>query len=526
MLKRIRVVLAALFWVAITMLFLDFTGVLRHYLGWLAKIQFLPAVLAVNVGVIVALVLLTLVFGRIYCSVICPMGVLQDVISWVHGKTKKKNRFRFSFKKENVWLRYGVLVVFIALIVAGVASIAYIIAPYGAYGRIVSNLRFDIPHSLPTVIVSVVLLVVIVVLAWIDGRAWCNNICPVGTVLGTISRFSIFAPKINTDKCVNCGLCGKQCKASCIDTKNHRVDTSRCVDCFDCIGACKHGAISFGPRNPFDACAAVTPNDASAATEPAARGNGRLRPAADSGVAENNSTNVNESAAETEERKKAEGVDEGKRAFITVGAIVAGTALMKAQEFGGDGGLAPIEAKKVPERETPIVPPGAVGLKHLATKCIGCQLCVTKCPNGVLRPSTEMGRLMQPEMGFEDGFCRPECTRCSEVCPTGAILEITREEKTAIHVGHAEVDTWMCIASSGEKCGNCARHCPVGAIRMVENEFDPEGPRVPFVNKERCIGCGACEYLCPVRPLSAIHVEGNEVHHDERKEVEPAAKEE
>lgn len=513
MLKKIRVVLAILFWTAITLLFLDFTGTLRHWLGWMAKIQFLPACLALNFGVIIALILLTFIFGRIYCSVICPLGVMQDAISWIHGKTKKKNRFRFHFSKENKWLRYGVLAAFVALIVAGATSIAYIIAPYGAYGRMVENLATPIykyinnvlahisEHyesyafyskevwlkSLPTFIISVVMLVTITVLAWTGGRSWCNNICPVGTVLGSISRFSIFAPKINDDKCVGCGLCGKQCKSSCIDTVHHKIDTSRCVDCFDCIGACNSGAITFGPRNPFSACAA---------------------------------TKQNEEAANVVGEKKEDEVDSGKRAFMLSTALIAGTAISKAQEFGGDGGLAPLEEKKKPQRETPVVPPGAVSLKHMASKCIGCQLCVSQCPNNVLRPSGSLMTLMQPEMSFERGYCRPECTRCSEVCPTGAILKITKEEKTAIHVGHAVVDNWVCVTSNGEKCGNCARHCPVGAIRMVANEFDPEGPRVPFVDEERCIGCGACEHLCPVRPLSAIHVEGNRVHHDERKDVQ------
>ena len=154
----------------------------------------------------------------------------------------------------------------------------------------------------------------------------------------------------------------------------------------------------------------------------------------------------------------------------------------------------------------------------MARHCISCQLCVSVCPNDVLRPSSSLLNLMQPELSFDRGWCRPECTRCSEVCPAGAILKISREEKSAIHVGHAVVDIWTCVTANGESCGNCARHCPAGAIRMVQNEFDPEGPRTPSVNEERCLGCGACEYVCPVRPLSAIHVEGNVVHHDERNE--------
>ena len=125
------------FLLAITLLFLDFTGTLHAWFGWLAKIQFLPAVMALNVGVIVLLVVLTLLFGRVYCSVICPLGVMQDVIAWM-GKKSKKNRYTYSPAKT--YLRYGVLALFVVLMVAGFASIAILVAPYSAFGRIAQNL--------------------------------------------------------------------------------------------------------------------------------------------------------------------------------------------------------------------------------------------------------------------------------------------------------------------------------------------------------------------------------------------------
>ena len=121
MLRKIRVVAAAICFTMITLLFLDFTGTIHAYMGWLAKIQLLPAVLALNVGVVVALVALTLLLGRVYCSVICPLGVMQDIISWVAGK-HKKNRFSYSPAKQ--WLRYGVLAVFVATLVAGFGAVA------------------------------------------------------------------------------------------------------------------------------------------------------------------------------------------------------------------------------------------------------------------------------------------------------------------------------------------------------------------------------------------------------------------
>ena len=135
--SKIRRILALVFFTFITLLFLDFTGTIHAWFGWMAKIQFLPALLALNVGVIIGLVVLTLLMGRIYCSVICPLGVFQDIISWFGGKAKK-NRFRYS--KPLTWLRYGMLALFVVAFIAGIGSIVALLAPYSAYGRIASNL--------------------------------------------------------------------------------------------------------------------------------------------------------------------------------------------------------------------------------------------------------------------------------------------------------------------------------------------------------------------------------------------------
>ena len=153
-------------------------------------------------------------------------------------------------------------------------------------------------------------------------------------------------------------------------------------------------------------------------------------------------------------------------------------------------------------------------MRHFAQHCTACQLCVSECPNNVLRPSTNLETLMQPEMSYEDGYCRPECTRCSEVCPAGAIRPITVAEKSSTRIGHAVWIRKNCLpVADGVECGNCARHCPSGAILMVHMDAnDDESPKIPVIDTERCIGCGACENLCPARPFSAIYVEGHERH--------------
>lgn len=494
MLKKIRLTLAVVFFAMTTLLFLDFTGTVHTWFGWMAKVQFLPAVLALNLGVVAFLVVLTLLLGRVYCSVICPLGVFQDIVSWISGRRKgKKNRF--SYSPAISWLRYAVLVLFVVAMVAGFSSIAALVAPYSAYGRIASNLfaplwqwgnnmlayaaeRMDSYafyetdvwlKSIPVFVVAAVTFIVVVVLAWKGGRTYCNTICPVGTVLGLLSRYSIFRPVIDAGKCTSCSLCSRRCKASCIDFKNHKIDYSRCVACMDCLDVCNKGAISFTGRH---------------------------------------------ATAVASENKKNTKVDGERRAFLSVTATAAVAAALKAQEKKVDGGLAVIEDKKIPERQTHILPPGSWTASSFAQHCTACQLCVSACPNQVLRPSAQLTKFMQPEMSYERGYCRPECTRCSDVCPTGAIKPITRADKSSIQIGHAVWIKKNCIPlTDGVKCGNCARHCPVGAITMIPSDrHNPESLKIPAVNVERCIGCGACENLCPARPFSAIYVEGHERH--------------
>ncbi|MDE6360592.1 MAG: 4Fe-4S dicluster domain-containing protein [Muribaculaceae bacterium] len=491
--RKIRITLAIIFWTLITAMFLDFTGTLHHWLGWMAKIQFLPAVLAVNTAVVVGLVAFTLLMGRVYCSVICPLGVFQDIVSYLSSRRKgKKKRFRYS-KPRNL-VRYGVLAVFIILLLAGFTAIASLIAPYSAYGRMVQNLGQPVAlwlnnllvplaehydsysvytreiwiRSLPVFAVAAVTLVAIVILAWRGGRVYCNTICPVGTILGLLSRHSLLRPVIDTSKCINCGSCARRCKSSCIDARNHTIDLSRCVACMDCIDDCSKGAISFTTRKAAAAKTADSPKPA----------------------------------------------DSGRRSFLIAGAMAAGSAAAIKAQKTVDGGLAEILDKKLPARATRLVPAGSVSLKNFSQHCTACQLCVSECPNGVLRPSTDLNTFMQPRMEFDHGYCRPECHACSDVCPAGAIRPISWEDKSSIQIGHAVWVAKNCVVLADDvDCGNCARHCLVGAITMVPSDpSNPDSRKIPAVDETRCIGCGGCENLCPARPFSAIYVEGHEIH--------------
>lgn len=532
MLRRIRILLAVIFFVGITLLFLDFSGTVQPWLGWMAKLQFLPSVLALNVISIIVVLALTLLVGRLYCSVICPLGVMQDVFAWIgkqplfrkNKKTKMANKY--SYSKPKTWLRLSALGAMVVMLLAGFNAGFMLIAPYSAYGRIVSSALQPIyiginnllatwaesndsyafyqveQHNNPVAlyVIAGVSALVLFTLAFRNGRTYCNTICPVGTVLGYVSKYSLFKISVDESKCIKCGLCAKNCKAACIDVQKGepvKIDYTRCVDCGNCELACAKNAIGLAKARPSKFPYVGGP-----------------------------SSPTNSLPTQGEQ---GEGLS--RRSFIGILGLTAAAAI-NAQEKTTDGGFAAIEDKQIPKRKTPLTPPGSLSARNLQRKCTSCQLCISNCPNGVLRPNTSLEGFMQPVMEYEKGYCRPECTRCSQVCPAGAIRPITVEDKPTIQIGHAVWVKKNCIPlRDGKTCGNCASKCPVGAIQMVPldksyklNEegkwVDAEGRpirerevlRIPVVDTEICIGCGACENLCPARPFSAIYVEGHEVH--------------
>lgn len=509
-LKTIRVTLSIILFSLITLYFMDFMGFLPQEMHGLAHIQFIPALLALNLTILIILVALTLIFGRIYCSSICPMGVYQDIVAWFSKKFTKRKHYTYS--KAKTVLRWCVTAAVLIGFLFGFTFLLGLLDPYGSYGRIVTHIfrpaylagnnlletiftSFDnytfyqvgiYSLGIFSTIIALTSLLIIGFLAWKNGRTYCNTICPVGTVLGFLSKYSLIRIQFVDDNCNMCGLCAMKCKASCIDSKNKEIDYSRCVTCFNCIESCNKKALTYSlistrKRKIVDPLPAFT------------------------------------------YQKETTSIDESKRRFLSATLLTTYAAgKMLAQNATGD--LLP---KKELKRQVPIAPPGALSFDHLREKCISCHLCVSKCPSHVIKPAFleyGLGGIMQPKLYFDKGFCNYNCTVCTDVCPTGALVTLTVEEKNHTQMGKVQFIKENCIVYYDEtSCGACSEHCPTQAVHMVPYKGSLT---IPETNQDICVGCGGCEYVCPAIPFKAIYVEGLstqnyiEIKHDEVEEIE------
>lgn len=494
--KKLRIIVSLVFLSLITVYFLDFADLLPVQLHLLEKWQFVPALLALNTIVLAILIGVTLVLGRIYCSTLCPMGIYQDIMDWVSKKLHRKKKYPY-FKEQPI-LRWTIVGVTVIAFFAGVSFLITILDPYSAYGRISTNLwkpvylelnnvvayvgsQFDyyrfyktdiFIYSIAAFITAIITLGAIGYLSYRYGRLYCNTICPVGTVLGFVSRFSIYKIRINESKCNSCGLCAMRCKSSCIDHKEQKIDYSRCVSCFNCLHECNRSAMTYSWRP----------------------GKLRVVPALQP---------VNH--------------DESKRKFLFAMFIVALAGIQKVIAKQPDT-LKKLKLfysahNKPFKKKHPIAPPGAINTRRFNDKCTGCHLCVSKCPSHVLKPTfMEYGLagMLQPEMIFEDGYCNYHCTVCTEICPSNALKKVSAKEKRNLQIGQVVFIKENCITvTDGTDCGACSEHCPTQAVSMQPYKGDL---RLPTIDHDLCVGCGGCEYICPVRPFRAIYVDGNPVH--------------
>lgn len=510
-LKGLRVALAILFFIPILLFFVDFAAVLPDSTHQLLHIQLMPALLGGMMGIVIVQLLLAFVFGRIYCSVICPAGVLQDVVNRLFciGKKKRKGSRRFVYHKPANVLRYAILGITFLLALLGCSELCLLLDPYSNFGRIAAsifrpivmgtnNLLADLlmkidNYTLYHVTISTVTTVglvaaVIILLLFIGmtiwrGRLFCNTVCPVGALLSFVSRYSLFRVTFDKTSCTHCGSCEHTCKAEAIDSKTLKVDTSRCVDCFNCLSSCPKEGLQYRLQLP---------------------------------------------GKQTDEAVPTADKANGRRAFLTTGVTVVASlpaVSALAQNRNRQRGKGNKHTEEV-AGWAPLTPPGSISLERFKDKCTGCQICVVRCPSQVLRPTgLEYGLdfLLKPRLAYVDSYCNYECRVCSEVCPTEAIKPLTVEEKITTQVGVATFFKDICVVHTEyQDCGACSEHCPTQAVHMVPYKGTLT---IPEVNPDLCIGCGGCESICPVRPTRAIMIKPNEVHQFVEKPKEEEVKE-
>lgn len=488
-LKRFRIIFATLFFVVITCGFLNLSGG-NEFSSLALRTQFTPALVSLFTGSALAfalLILLTILFGRVYCSFLCPLGILQDIISSVSNIIKKKNNGgklpKQGYKKPHNVLRYTILVLVAICLVAGFTYPLALLDPYSNYGKIAGQLFSSVELSITNLlagimpatfyvqqyvkvtmyafIYSLFFLLLVAVFSAVRGRLYCNTVCPVGSFLGLLSGCSLFKPAIDKDMCVKCNQCVNSCKSNCINLETKEIDATRCVACYNCLTSCKRGGVKLVP------------------------------------------TWFKKSSERTIENK------ERRNALIAMGGFAAAVAARKfifpsAKYSAIEGATG---------KDTPILPPGARNIEAFKDACTACHACVAACPNKIIKPASfEYGidGIMLPTVKYDKKYCSYECNACSQTCPHGALKHLSLEEKQKTQIALAVYDPSTCIVvAEGMQCGACSRNCPAGAIDMVPH---PAVPRlqIPQINSDKCIGCGACEYACPAIP-KAISLLGKTV---------------
>lgn len=418
---RIRQAVAGIvFLLAVIGIFGIFYGVKVFDIQLMPVVQKLIVDFSVVTLVVVAILAgITFVFGRIYCSILCPFGILQEIVGFVKNKI---HRHKIS-KKINFPLKYFIAAFCWGALFGGTAVVIRYVDPYSVFGSTMSLTLSGL------VVLGIAVLAVI-----LKDRIFCTDFCPVGTVLGLISKVSLCKIYIE-DICISCGTCEHNCPSGCINSKEKTVDNETCIKCLKCLSVCPKSGIKY---------------------------------------------------AIPEKRVK---FNPKRRDFIISAAALA--------VFGGMI-KAGIEIKdKIVERvKDVILPAGAVNKERFLNKCLNCNLCVKNCPNKILQKANyEYGAV---HIDYSNGFCKFDCHKCSEVCPSGAIKRISLEEKQKTRIAMAMINPEKCT-----KCGECSRVCPVHAIMTVNG--------APVLDARKCIGCGACKNTCFFKAIEIFGVQEQKV---------------
>ena len=566
-LKIFRVTAATAIFIAALLSFLNFS------MGWetnhILHIQFVPALLSIAAGTLgvalplIILLLLTLIFGRVYCSFLCPTGILQDIIGRLARPFTRRTRTNphspgagthntsagshstgttagsststgsstnSGYHKPHSILRYIILIATGLLFALGLAWPLTLLDPYSLFGKIASQFFGSIeiflnnalanifPNSIPylkytsiatiSFIYGTIALITLILFSAAHGRLYCNTICPVGTLLGLIGSKSLFQIRIDSNACKHCNACAKNCKSNCIDIKGQKVDTERCVVCFNCLQHCKFGALHYSLRRPAASSNSRTSAGSSTSSTSACSTASTSATSASAASSTSTSAASTQPSATTACSAPSEKVDKGLRTTLA-GLAGLGTAILAHKGTGSR--FIPIKEyreKHLPEnlrasQELGIMPPGAGRLEHFKQNCTGCYACVAACPGDVIKPATfEYGPdgILLPTLKYNGHFCGYECNACSNACPSGALSPLTLKEKKRTAIGKAIYMAGKCIVfQAGTDCGACDEHCPTKAITMVPVP-GKSFLYYPKLNRDLCIGCGGCEYICPQKP--------------------------
>ena len=248
--RTFRIILAIVFFLA-TVALLAFGEGIAPILKVARLAQIIPSAIASTIGVTLFWLGLSFLFGRVYCSTVCPVGTLQDIAFRIRRAAKPGKPFSYSHPSR--W-RYEILLVYVICLLLGISTVCAILEPWPLFANAIAAIRpEDATGQWPGVIlggavgiiVSIVVLLAIFITAFFNGREFCNAYCPIGSALGSFHERTLFHIEIDPDKCSGCLKCEDVCRSRCIKVVSRYVDNSRCVRCFDCIHACDDNAIRF-----------------------------------------------------------------------------------------------------------------------------------------------------------------------------------------------------------------------------------------------------------------------------------------